>query len=77
MAGPIQNRPVRLIAEGDVVVIEVQGANTTKEGKAYHNAYCNVIRLEGGKLKELVEYCDTALIDAVLGDPADAMPAAA
>jgi uncharacterized protein len=77
MAGQFCNKPVRLIAEGDLVVIEIRGYNTTAEGKAYHNAYCNLIRLEGGKLKELVEYCDTALIDAVLGDPADARPAAA
>jgi len=77
MAGPIRNRPIRLVAEGDLVVVEVRGANTTRDGKAYNNNYCNVIRLEGGKLKELVEYCDTALVDAVLGDPADAKPAAA
>jgi uncharacterized protein len=60
MAGPIRNRPIRILAEG----------------KAYNNAYCNVIRLEGGKLKELVEYCDTALVNAVLGDPAETKAAA-
>ena len=57
------------MAEGDLVVVEVRGHNTTVKGQAYNNAYCNVIRLEGGKLKELTEYCDTALVDAVLGDP--------
>jgi ketosteroid isomerase-like protein len=76
MGGPIHNRPVRLVAEGDLVVVEVRGSNTTAEGRAYNNAYCNVIRLEGGKLKELVEYCDTALVDAVLGDPAETKAAA-
>jgi ketosteroid isomerase-like protein len=72
MNRPIRNRAVRLIAEGDLVAVEVRGDNVTREGKAYDNAYCNVIRLEDGKLKEWTEYCDTALIDAVLGDPADA-----
>jgi uncharacterized protein len=76
MGGPIRNRPIRLVAEGDLVVVEVRGTNTTAEGRAYNNAYCNVIRLEGGKLKELVEYCDTALVDAVLGDPAETKAAA-
>lgn len=77
MSGPLRNTPIRFVAEDDLVVVEVRGNNTTRDGKAYDNAYCNVIRLEDGKLKELTEYCDTALIDAVLGDPADAKPAAA
>jgi ketosteroid isomerase-like protein len=69
--------PLRLIAEGDTVVVEARGRNTTKAGKAYNNGYCNVLRLEDGKLKEWIEYCDTALVDDVLGDPADATVAAA
>ena len=71
--GRITTIPVRLIAEGDYVVVEARGRNTTREGKAYDNSYCNVLRLEGGKLKEWTEYCDTALVDAVLGDPRKVM----
>jgi len=71
--GAITTIPVRLIAEGDYVVIEARGRNTTRQGKAYDNTYCNVLRLEGGKLREWTEYCDTALVDAVLGDPRKAM----
>ncbi len=71
--GSITTIPVRLIAEGDYVVVEARGRNTTLQGKAYDNTYCNVLRLEGGKLKEWTEYCDTALVDAVLGDPREAM----
>jgi ketosteroid isomerase-like protein len=71
--GAITTIPVRLIAEGDYVVIEARGRNTTRQGKAYDNTYCNVLRLEGGKLKEWTEYCDTALVDAVLDDPRKAM----
>jgi uncharacterized protein len=74
MSGPLRNTPVRMVAEGDMVVVEVRGNNTTADGKAYNNAYCNVIRLEDGKLKELTEYCDTALVEAVLGDPKSATP---
>jgi ketosteroid isomerase-like protein len=72
MSGPLRNTPVRMVAEGDMVVVEVRGNNTTADGKAYNNAYCNVIRLEDGRLKELTEYCDTALVEAVLGDPKSA-----
>jgi hypothetical protein len=35
------------------------------------------LRAYDGKAKELAEYCDTALIDAVLGDTTEAKPAAA
>lgn len=56
----------RMIAEGDHVVIECRGKVTTKAGQPYHNAYCYVCTLAAGKITELVEYCDTALIAAVL-----------
>jgi uncharacterized protein len=73
--GKITTIPVRIIAEGDYVVVEARGRNVTRQGKAYNNAYCNVLRLEGGKLKEWTEYADTALVDAVLGDPSEALAA--
>jgi uncharacterized protein len=73
MEGKITNVPVRIIAEGDCVVVESRGRNTTTQGMAYNNTYCHVLRLEGGQLKEWVEYSDTALVDAVLGDPAEAL----
>jgi uncharacterized protein len=73
--GKITTMPVRIIAEGDHVVVEARGRNTTRQGLAYNNTYCHVLRLEGGQLKEWVEYSDTALIDAVLGDPAQAVAA--
>jgi ketosteroid isomerase-like protein len=66
----------RFIAEGDYVVVEARGDNVTKAGRRYDNEYCFVFRLAGGKIKEVKEYADTALVDAVLGDPREA-PAAA
>jgi hypothetical protein len=54
-------------------LVETRGRNTTRQGKAYDNTYCNVLRLEGGTFKEWTEYCDTTLVDAVLGDPREAM----
>ena len=64
------NTAQRFIAEGDHVVVECQGRVTTKAGRPYHNQYCYVCRLEDGKLKELTEYMDTALAEAVLTPPA-------
>ena len=61
-----RNRAIRVIAEGDCVVIECRGDVTTKDGRPYNNSYCNVFRLEAGKVRELTEYCDTELIAEAL-----------
>jgi len=68
--GRIKVIPQRFIAEGDFVVVEARGDNTTKEGRPYNNSYCFVIRLAGGKLRELTEYMDTELVTSVLGSSA-------
>ncbi|MCC5942108.1 MAG: nuclear transport factor 2 family protein [Balneolaceae bacterium] len=59
--------PHRFIAEGDFVVIEHTGKNTTPDGMPYHNRYCWVCRFSGGKLKELREYMDTELVTKTFG----------
>lgn len=58
----------RLIAEGDVVVAQTTGSAETHDGIPYNNAYCQVIRVRDGKIAEVKEYLDTALIDAVFGE---------
>jgi ketosteroid isomerase-like protein len=65
----------RFIAEGDYVIVEARGDNVTRTGKPYNNEYCFVFRLGGGKLREVKEYSDTALVDAVLGDRREALAA--
>jgi ketosteroid isomerase-like protein len=72
-AGPYVSRTERIIAEGDRVVVLFGGDVPTKAGKRYNNRYCYVYRLEGGKVKELTEYFDTALVQEALAPP----PAAA
>lgn len=67
------NSADRFIAEGDHVVVECRGRVATKAGERYDNRYCYVCRLEGGKLRELVEYCDTELIAKVLTPPGTGM----
>jgi len=64
-----RNRAIRLIAEGDRVVIESRGDVITKSGNPYRNTYCNVFRLENGEVKEITEYCDTELLTKVLTPP--------
>jgi uncharacterized protein len=66
---------VRLIAEGDWVVIEFRGDVVTKAGRPYRNAYCYVCRLEEGKVRKLNEYCDTKLLTEALAPPEPAVTA--
>jgi ketosteroid isomerase-like protein len=55
------------IAEGDYVVVEARGDNVTKSGVRYDNQYCMVWRIEDGQIKMIKEYCDSALVERVLG----------
>ena len=64
-----RNRPVRLIAEDDYVVIECRGDVVTNRGRPYRNTYCYVCRLDDGKVRELTEYCDTELLTKALTPP--------
>jgi len=57
----------RFIADGDHVVVEARGNNVTKTGIRYDNEYCLVFRLENGQIKEIREYCDSALTEKALG----------
>jgi uncharacterized protein len=39
---------------------------TLKSGKTYNNRYCFVIEMADGKMREVREYLDSALAEAVL-----------
>jgi len=64
--GRMKTTAHRLIAEGDFVVVEARGSNTTNSGVPYNNNYCFVFRLSDNQLKEVTEYCDTELVTAAL-----------
>ncbi len=68
-AGPYVSKTERIIAEGDRVVVLFSGDVPTKAGKRYNNRYCYIYRLEGGQVKELTEYFDTALVQEALDAP--------
>src|SRR6201995_2935963 len=57
----------RFMADGDHVVVEAKGDNVTREGVRYDNDYCLVFRLQGGRIKEIREYCDSVLTEKALG----------
>lgn len=62
-------RATRIVAEGDIVVVEARGHVMTKSGRPYNQTYCYVFRLAGGQVRELTEYLDTDLVNQVLQDP--------
>ncbi len=74
-AGRYTARAINLVAEGDMVVAEVRGQVLTKNGERYDNEYCFVFRFRDGRIVEVVEYCDTDLIERVLGSYDDALAA--
>ena len=63
----ISSRVERLTAEGDTVVAQTSGTAETLDGVAYNNTYCQVMRIRDGQIAAVMEYMDTALIDAVFG----------
>jgi uncharacterized protein len=63
------NTALRFIAEDDYVVVECRGHVTTRLGQPYNNAYCYVCRFSNGRMVELTEYLDTALVERVLTPP--------
>ncbi len=69
-ATPYRNSASRLLAEGNVVVVECKGNVETKSGQRYDNDYCYVCTFaDDGKLVALTEYMDTALAERVLAAP--------
>lgn len=75
-ATPYASTTRRVMADGDMVIIEFEGRVTTRAGKAYNNRYCYVCRMEGGQMKDLMEYLDTALVNSALEAPPSSSPPA-
>ena len=75
-AGPNTVTAERIMAEGDLVVVEGRNHSRTLRGADYPNRYCWVMRLAAGKVREMTEYCDTALIERVLAPLGEVVMAA-
>jgi hypothetical protein len=56
-----------VVAAGDRVVVRGRGKARTKTGKPYENSYCWWYRIADGKVTEVREYLDTALVVATFG----------
>ncbi|MET7768293.1 nuclear transport factor 2 family protein [Nocardia sp. NPDC005366] len=55
-----------VIAEDDRVVAQVRGHGITTAGEPYEQTYCFIFRIANGRLTEVIEHCDTTLVERVL-----------
>jgi ketosteroid isomerase-like protein len=69
LAGPVRQERDFVLADEDRVIVQSRGFGTTKSGEAYRNTYCFVFRVRNGRLTEVIEHCDTSLVDRVLTPP--------
>lgn len=59
-----------MCADDERVVAIMQGGGPTRTGDVYDQTYCEIFRFEGGKLKEMHAFFDTALTErALFGNP--------
>jgi ketosteroid isomerase-like protein len=68
LAEPLQVSVLRLVAEGEYVVAEVEGKAPTLKGGRYDNSYLFIYRVVDGKIVEGREYLDSALYVALVED---------
>jgi uncharacterized protein len=64
--------PEEILADEDRVVVLARAEARTCRDEDYRQAYCYVFGVREGLLTEVIEYCDTALVERVLELPADA-----
>jgi ketosteroid isomerase-like protein len=69
LAPPRKSHALFMIAEGNMVAVQGQGENVTRDGRKYENTYCWVFSFRDGQVRSVTEYADTELIRSLLGDP--------
>lgn len=57
-----------IVAQGHYVVVEARRQATLRNGKSYNNKYCWVCNINDGKVQEVREYMDTALVIETFGE---------
>jgi uncharacterized protein len=55
-----------VIADGDKVAVQFESHAAGKNGTAYDQTYCWVMRLADGKVREVTAYLDTELLTKLL-----------
>ncbi len=63
--GGMQTEIRRVYGDGDTVLMELTNRGQTAKGRQYENEYCFVLEFEGGKIRRVREYTDTAKVKEV------------
>jgi len=63
--GGLKTEISRVYGEGNTVVMELTNRGQTAKGRQYENEYCFVLEFEGGKVRRVREYTDTAKVKEV------------
>ncbi len=58
-----------IIVEGERVVVRASAKARTVHGEDYPQVYCYVFTVREGRILDVIEYCDTALVERVLELP--------
>lgn len=58
-----------ILADSDRVVVQARGRVTTTCCDQYDQSYCFIFTVANGQLLEVIEHCDTALVERVLDRP--------
>ncbi len=69
LAPPRKSHALFMIAEGNMVAVQGQGENVTRDGRRYDNTYCWIFAFRDGQVRAVTEYADTELMRSVLGEP--------
>lgn len=64
------SRADSILSAGEFVVVRAHATATTVRGDDYPQFYCYLFRMRQGKILEVIEYCDTDLVERVLEPPA-------
>lgn len=64
--GGFNPRIEKVVAEGDTVVVEWEGAATLSDGTAYANQYVFIFSFENGLIRQLNEYFCTVHADSTI-----------
>lgn len=57
---------LKVVAEGDIVVLEFEGNAILSNGEPYCNQYAFIFTFEHGRIKQVNEYCCTLLADRTI-----------
>jgi ketosteroid isomerase-like protein len=71
LATPLVLELRSVTADAERVAVQAEGRATLRSGAPYNNSYCFVFHFAGGRIVEVSEYLDTALVARAFAVPAE------